>query len=327
MSSEHEVNEEQARKELIELLETAGIDFDKHYCLVEIDGVVVNTTPIRVGVGKDETGAADLPVIRDVDGEPYIPGSSIKGVLRSLAEKITFNYWGIRCDPFTDANRGRCSFTAAILKAIKEAAMLYHPKTMSAKFEEEARSRVGRLLGSEWRVEEALIDLVRKFSKGDGNTEGLVSELVNGMNLPCPVCRLFGNTELSSHIQVLDLRRRDSEGRVIVQARTRVAIDRFRGAARPGALFDYEFIPQNYEWRLKIRLVNVNLRADRPQDRLMKALLKYFSEIGITVGSMKSVGLGVLKLDASKTKVREYTIKNLKVEMREYLLSEVLGSE
>jgi len=40
-------------------------------------------TPIHVGAGRSP-GIVDLPVVRDMFGLPYLPGSSLKGVLKSL---------------------------------------------------------------------------------------------------------------------------------------------------------------------------------------------------------------------------------------------------
>lgn len=47
-------------------------------------------TPLHIGSGKSEfePTAVDLPVIRNVESVPYIPGSSIKGKVRSEAERI-----------------------------------------------------------------------------------------------------------------------------------------------------------------------------------------------------------------------------------------------
>ncbi|WP_445613476.1 type III CRISPR-associated RAMP protein Csx7 [Geobacillus sp. YF-1] len=45
-------------------------------------------TPLHIGGGYDSDTDTDLPIIRTKDGLPYIPGSSIKGVLRSTSEKL-----------------------------------------------------------------------------------------------------------------------------------------------------------------------------------------------------------------------------------------------
>ncbi len=60
---------------------------------IMIVGEIVNKEPIRIGRGKtlDPTALTDLKVltiIRNGKVEPYIPGSSLKGVFRSTAESI-----------------------------------------------------------------------------------------------------------------------------------------------------------------------------------------------------------------------------------------------
>jgi CRISPR-associated protein Csm3 len=47
-------------------------------------------TPLHIGSGKPEVelGEVDLPVLTDPEGRPYIPGSSLKGRVRTEAERI-----------------------------------------------------------------------------------------------------------------------------------------------------------------------------------------------------------------------------------------------
>jgi CRISPR-associated protein Csm3 len=54
-----------------------------------LDGELVCETGMHIGAGKGslEIGGADNPVIKDSWGRPYVPGSSLKGRLRSLLEQ------------------------------------------------------------------------------------------------------------------------------------------------------------------------------------------------------------------------------------------------
>ena len=69
-------------------------DLDRLEVLTVITGRLVNETPLRIGVGRESplgSGIDSTPItIRFADGRPvpYIPGSSIKGVLRGLAEAM-----------------------------------------------------------------------------------------------------------------------------------------------------------------------------------------------------------------------------------------------
>jgi len=56
---------------------------------ISINGTIVCKTGLRIGGSKEELeiGGTDSPIIRDpVDKLPYIPGSSLKGKMRSLLE-------------------------------------------------------------------------------------------------------------------------------------------------------------------------------------------------------------------------------------------------
>lgn len=57
-----------------------------------VQGRIRTLTGLHIGgsPGALAIGNVDMPVIRDaVTGQPYIPGSSLKGKMRSLAEKVT----------------------------------------------------------------------------------------------------------------------------------------------------------------------------------------------------------------------------------------------
>ena len=61
----------------------------KQIGLKKITGKIVVKTGLHIGAGNDkvEIGGMDNPIIRNpLTREPYIPGSSIKGKMRSLME-------------------------------------------------------------------------------------------------------------------------------------------------------------------------------------------------------------------------------------------------
>ena len=54
-----------------------------------IKGKIVLKTGLHIGAGSDEIhiGGIDTPVVKDpLKGWPYIPGSSLKGKIRTLLE-------------------------------------------------------------------------------------------------------------------------------------------------------------------------------------------------------------------------------------------------
>ncbi|MHA1838386.1 MAG: type III CRISPR-associated RAMP protein Csx7 [Candidatus Ranarchaeia archaeon] len=55
-----------------------------------LKGVIETVTPLHIGSGKSDMDIdeVDMPILRAPDGAPYIPGSSLKGKLRSEVEKL-----------------------------------------------------------------------------------------------------------------------------------------------------------------------------------------------------------------------------------------------
>ena len=77
--------------------------FDKFQSRLILKGKVETLTAIRIGAGRSTSPiSSDLPVVRDSANQPYIPGSSFKGVLRSYVESIMRSFRDCRhfaCNP------------------------------------------------------------------------------------------------------------------------------------------------------------------------------------------------------------------------------------
>src|ERR1700674_184800 len=56
-----------------------------------LEGEMKCETGLHVGAGKGslEIGGSDNPVVKDAFGRPYVPGSSLRGKLRSLLEQTS----------------------------------------------------------------------------------------------------------------------------------------------------------------------------------------------------------------------------------------------
>src|SRR6202165_6085246 len=56
-----------------------------------LEGEMRCETGLHVGAGKGslEIGGSDNPVVKDAFGRPYVPGSSLRGKIRSLLEQAT----------------------------------------------------------------------------------------------------------------------------------------------------------------------------------------------------------------------------------------------
>ncbi len=322
--------------EVISRIRDVGIDLDRIECIYVIEGVLINEEPLRVGKGRGELGEVDLPVIKLPSGNPYIPGSSIKGVLRSLAESlIRSGFLGSNsraCEPsMNDLRFRKCSLATELLTKIYYDVITRRLEYVKnrGKFEGLVRDLTRKYLEKLLNEQEinSLINEVFNVYR-----EGNLSSLLNVVNVvterlgPCLVCQLFGNTSLASHIEVLDAV--PLSNNVPLLSRTRVSIDRFRGSSKGTALFNYEFIPKGVEWRFKLIIKNVDLRGDGSKSKLIKSLLSILvsNDCIISFGGMRSVGLGLVKLDKSRCKVIKYVIENFSIKSEEMKLTEVIKS-
>ncbi|HLJ26490.1 MAG TPA: CRISPR-associated RAMP protein Csx7 [Candidatus Angelobacter sp.] len=177
-----------------------------------IKGVLVPETGLHIGSGQ--TGdRTDAPVFQDGKG-PLVPGSSLRGVLRSTAEKILQSLGDNRgCVLFTkqtDATHSTC-FT------VNDKLM----KTFHESIATRERNERERLLHE-------------KLLRGDGL---------------CDICRLFGSPLLASKLKIGDLR--PINPKTIV--RDGVGIDRDTETAREHIKYDFEVLYcEKLEFRAEI---------------------------------------------------------------------------
>lgn len=68
--------------------------FNKFEVEYYLDAILINETPLSIGAGKNTLGYSDNPIVKLRMEEPYIPASSIKGVLRSEAERYVRSVYG-----------------------------------------------------------------------------------------------------------------------------------------------------------------------------------------------------------------------------------------
>jgi len=275
--------------------------FEALRCIVNIYGILVNETPLRIGKGAGGLGEVDLPIEKDPRGIPYIPGSSIKGCIRSLSESLARASGERVCDPLSV--KSLCNVATA---AIKQATNL----SIKGKSLNEIKEKISGLFKHEGFESEANILTSTTFK----DVNELISKIISDYG-PCIICRIFGNTELASHIYIYDsYPTEDVINKVTALSRTRVAIDRFRNASRSGALFTYEYVPQGYRWNFRMRIINIDIvRGSGKEVDLLRSVIKYMTTHGLIVGSMKTVGHGLLRLDPDNTFIERCFVEGLKI--------------
>jgi CRISPR-associated protein Csm3 len=85
-------------------------DFDVLHARLRLEGTLVTQTALHIGGSDGDVGAAQLPVQKTAQGYPFIPGSSLKGVVRSTIESLLRSSRNERlraCDPFGDDACGK----------------------------------------------------------------------------------------------------------------------------------------------------------------------------------------------------------------------------
>ena len=160
-----------------------------------IQGKIIVLTGLHVGGSKDniEIGGMDNPVIKlPLDGAPYIPGSSLKGKMRSQIELVYFS------DKITDGNP--CSDPDTLV--CKVFGMPINREN------EEARAKLGptrivvrdAVLSEEW---------LKKFRQGDlpmeEKHENQIHRLKGVAQHPRPIERVPAGVEFSFSITLKEM--------------------------------------------------------------------------------------------------------------------------
>jgi CRISPR-associated RAMP protein (TIGR02581 family) len=82
------------------------LGFDTLQSRLRFTGELIARTGLRIGAGRDtDVAGHDLPVMRDANGQPFIPGASFKGVLRATVESLLR---GLSDDPAVQQRRLAC---------------------------------------------------------------------------------------------------------------------------------------------------------------------------------------------------------------------------
>ena len=182
-----------------------------------VKGGLIPETGLHVGSGQSGD-LTDAPVFRGAKG-PLVPGSSLRGVLRSNLEKILQTVGG---------NRGCVLFTTSDDSTHKTCFTVNDGLHKDFQKKIEALERVER----ERKLHEKLLD------------DGL-----------CDICRLFGSPLLASKLNIGDLH--PVKPKTIT--RDGVGIDRDTETAREHVKFDFEVLYcDKLEFRLEIENADAN---------------------------------------------------------------------
>ncbi len=225
----------------------------------------------------------------------YLPGSSLKGVIRSYCEKINRTAFartvGERiiaytfeedkpqlgcCDTFDDSKQARFS-CSGIMEAIEQ----YDPQDAPQK-KEQTKQKIKQLQESGY-IGNLDLSTKKQFSSAEI------------YKYSCLACKLFGSTKLASRVAISDFYPTEPYK---AEARTNVAIDRILGSALPGALFNMEVLTKG-NFKGEIRLRNFELW----QLGLLGLALRDLENERLRIGFAKSRGLGQVKAEVNSVTV------------------------
>lgn len=142
----------------------------------EISAALVAQAGLRIGRGGEsaEPTATDLPILRDAENRPYVPGSSLRGVLRSQIERIVRGL-----EPNAGHGRGACfpteengcCLTKARIDSLRQTAKGNDAEFSRSVIEESCR--ICRVFGSSWlasrvRVSDLCVNGPYRVEQRDG---------------------------------------------------------------------------------------------------------------------------------------------------------------
>lgn len=227
---------------------------------LRIEGVLEARSALRIGQGTEpfEPVGTDLPVMR-IGERPFIPGSSLRGVLRSHLERVVR-----AAEPSVDRpGRGRGACNPLDLSQLCVAAATIDT----------------------WQAE---IARRRRGGAGPDDAEGeLASRIWDGS---CRVCRLFGSPWLASRVRIADLL--PVAGAWGVEIRDGVAIDRDKETVARGLKYDFETVTPGSRFRLSIVVEN----PSDPEIGMVLFALRELERGSVQVGGFKGRGLGWVQL-------------------------------
>lgn len=250
---------------------------------VRLEGALTTRTALHIGAGAsgDPLGT-DAPVVRSAGGEPYIPGASLKGVLRSAAEALCRGFASNRA---ADAGRPAALWSC---NPVGGRPCLTHIRLQALRVGIEAEERQAREAAESEGPTGQAGEPAAPAPAGDPRRFAL-----EVWKESCPVCRLFGSLALASRVRFPDL---PLDGSMPpFELRNGVGIDRDRELAADKVLYDFEAVPPGTRFQLTVLV-------DNPSDEEVGLLLYLFEELDrgyLALGGKSSRGLGLVGVEWS----------------------------
>ncbi len=242
-------------------------------------GTLETRTALHIGTGSILSTATDAPLLRGADGRPLIPGSSVKGALRSASERLLRALDQRACTVFGDEPSN--DPTLRCLTTDKEGRELFFQlrkgEELDANELRTARTKLG--LPAAWDKP------WRDFGQWEDRQLQILGEKL------CRACLTWGSPFLAGRVRIPDLRL-DEATSTATEIRDGVGLDRDTGTAVRGIKFDLEALPAGARFAFEII---VEPEADRGVVALSVGELL---QGNVPLGGRVTRGLGDVKLEA-----------------------------
>jgi CRISPR-associated RAMP protein (TIGR02581 family) len=262
-------------------------------------------TALHIGGGTGIFSSSDSPVVLTPEQQPFIPGSSFKGSLRSTVEKIV---------PSLPEELGFSSCALIELTDEESAAKFGQrdewPKGVCPTIAQSDLNRLRRkFAGQPIEPEEIDHKVIRT------KEEKVVHDALRNL---CDTCLLFGSPFTAARLSINDLYMSDWNG--VIEKRDGVAIDRDSEKAKDRLKYDFEVVPASARFNLKIVLENA---TPRDLALLCVGLSEFVHGFG-AIGGKRSRGLGMVKLIGLQVSALELIGEGITPEMRSQRLRDYL---
>lgn len=234
-------------------------------------------TPLSIGGGTSLIPAgSDQPVVKTPDGKPFIPGSTLKGIIRSHTEQIlrTLDALGKKinserlwaCNPFGE--KGKCVIANCCERC------------------EECESNCCENCN---RCKACMIK--RSQINGTLDDEIFTKKL---WQASCTACRLFGSQWLASRVYFKDAFLNNENNLLhLTEIRDGIGIDRDLGTVKEHLKYDYEVVPAGASFNIEIIIEN----AENWEIGLILLSIKSMEKGMLPIGGKKTRGLGWNKIE------------------------------
>ena len=248
-------------------------------------GTLALETGLHIGSGRGST-LTDALVMRTADGEPYIPGSSFKGALRSAVERIAPNIPGIRSCQLIENGDTECLTVTRALQVWLQEEIRENCET--AQRTGQAYRRVIDDVAAQRLIDHGIC------TEQELNTPAFARTLPYRFveRTLCDTCKLFGSTAFAAKVRVGDLRIKGAWVEM-TEIRDGVGIDRDTETAKPKIKFDLEVVPAQTDFAFRLDAENL---SERDLGLLCIGLQEFRAGV-VPLGGRSTRGLGGCRLE------------------------------